>query len=430
MAKKPSRSQLRQRLLDAAASVVVPKACDVAVIGGGAAGLVAAITAAEAGASVLVLERDLECGRPILDTGNGRCNFANANLDPQRYNDPPFVEAVCEQRWLDDVLTFFDGCGLRWVQEDDRLYPMSRVSASVRNVLLARARAAGVVLAPARSVQVVRKRMADRSAEITFSQAFARDASCTVVATAVVVATGGTALPALADFDLQSAQSEPVLCPLACEHSPLVALDGRRVHAKAALTKTGDSYPSWYERGEVLFRSYGLSGIVTFDLSRRARPGDLVELDLLPDLDRTELYRRADPNARGTICPGALDGLLDPQIAAILEHLAPERLTTKIAGLPAPKTDTEELVSLVKGLPFRVVGPTETDHAQVMRGGLLTSQFDAKTLASRAHGRLFACGEALDVDADCGGFNLAWAWKSGMVAGSAAAHLAHAEVSP
>jgi predicted flavoprotein YhiN len=128
-----------------------------------------------------------------------------------------------------------------------------------------------------------------------------------------------------------------------------------------------------------------------------------------------------DPSGKGSIRPGALDGVLDPQIAALLERVAPERLTTQVAGLPAPKSDAQELVSLVKGLPFRVVGPAETDHAQVMRGGLLTSQFDPATLGARTCDQLFACGEALDIDADCGGFNLAWAWKSGIVAGNAAA---------
>ena len=100
MAKRPSRAQERQRLIEEAAAVRVPSECDVAVTGGGAAGLVAAITAAEAGASVTVFEQDLTCGKPILATGNGRCNFANVNLDPKRFNDPSFVEAVCGDRWL------------------------------------------------------------------------------------------------------------------------------------------------------------------------------------------------------------------------------------------------------------------------------------------------------------------------------------------
>ena len=150
-ARRTSRSQAREEALAAAAAVRVPGRCDVCVIGGGASGLAAAIASAEAGASVTVLERAPECGRKILATGNGRCNFSNARLDWGRYNDPGFVEAVCGPGFGEDVLAFFEECGLAWVEEEGgRLYPLSRQAASVREVLLARAQRAGVALAPAR----------------------------------------------------------------------------------------------------------------------------------------------------------------------------------------------------------------------------------------------------------------------------------------
>ena len=190
---------------------------------------------------------------------------------------------------------------------------------------------------------------------------------------------------------------------------------------KALLTKKDSFFPSWQERGEVLFRDYGISGIVTFDLSRRAEPGDLVELDLVPDLNKSELQQLVDQFARGSFEAGCLDGVLDPAIAIQLERLARELWHVEWPEHDAPATPSEALIKLVKALPFVVVGPAEAERAQVTRGGLLTSQFDPATLASRQHPWLFACGEALNVDADCGGFNLAWAWKSGMVAGEAAA---------
>ena len=111
----------------------VPERCDVCVVGGGASGLAAAIAAAEAGASVVVLERAAECGRTILATGNGRCNLSNARLERGRYNDPAFVEAVCGAAFGSDVLGFLEGCGLAVVEEGGgRLYPLSRQAASVR----------------------------------------------------------------------------------------------------------------------------------------------------------------------------------------------------------------------------------------------------------------------------------------------------------
>lgn len=426
MAKRPSRAQERQRLIEEAAAVRVPSECDVAVIGGGAAGLVAAITAAEAGASVTVFEQDLTCGKPILATGNGRCNFANVNLDPKRFNDPSFVEAVCGDRWLDDVLAFFRESGMRWCLEDERLYPMSRSSASVRNVLLARARRAGVILAPGREVaEVSFIEGSDYPAELCFVRRDEIDDTWLLPsARTVILATGGEAFPFIGNLGLMTAPRTPVLCPVACEDSPLSQLDGRRAQVRAYLTKQGSFFPSWNERGEALFRTYGLSGIVTFDLSRRAEKGDFVELDLVPDLTKSQVRQLVDGRGTGTFEPGCLDGILDPLTANVLETLARKRWHVEWPEREEAQTDADTLVGLVKALPFVVSGLTETNHAQVTRGGLLTQQFDPASLGSLAHPWFFACGEALDIDADCGGFNLSWAWKSGMVAGKHAAHMA------
>ena len=446
MAKRETHAKRRERLLSEAALVEQPMDCDVTVVGGGASGLVAAICAAEEGASVVVLERDLECGRTILATGNGRCNFANADLDFARYNDPAFVEAVCGPRFLDDVLDFFRESGLRWCSEDGRLYPLSRQASSVRNVLLARARRSGVVLAPAREfcdVTWIKPEWIGRSdgamhyspesssilpegiAEIGHTVPLSDPGVMLLPGSrAVILASGGEPQPFLANLGVRITLRTPVLCPLACESSPLFELDGRRAHVEARLVRAGRQTPCWSERGEVLFRSYGISGIVTFDLSRRAREGDLVELDLVPDVSGQELLSLVDPNGTGDFEPGRLDGAVDPDVAQILERLAREGWDVAWPGRPQADTPAAALVRLAKALPLMVVGPTETDRAQVMRGGLANDQFDPATLASHAHPWLYACGEALDVDADCGGFNLAWAWKSGMVAGRAAARWA------
>lgn len=396
-----SRQTIRTQRLDMAREVHLPSVCDVCVVGGGASGLAAAIAAAEAGARTVVLERDLECGRSILVTGNGRCNFANTSLEPRHYNDPAFVSAVTGDYFLADVLAFFRTSGLVWAREDDRLYPHSRQAASVRNVLLARAERAGVVLAPAREVQELVP--SGRGFSVRYDELFEGGRSRSLGASSVVFATGGGALGPLMHLDLAVSPLTPVLCGLACSGLPFPQVDGRRVHASATLLRN-DS-PIARETGEILYRSYGVSGIAAFNLSRVARPGDTLELDLVPGTAEAELA--------GFLNSGLpLDGFLDPVIA---DQLRAGEGDTSRSDLP------QVLAYDVKHCDLRVEGRADQAHAQVMRGGLCNDQFDPKTLECRTQQGLFACGEALDVDADCGGFNLAWAWKSGLVAGSAAA---------
>ncbi|MGQ5425444.1 FAD-dependent oxidoreductase [Thermophilibacter sp. ZX-H3] len=402
-ARRVPRSRAREEALAAAAAVRVADAYDVAVVGGGASGLAAAIAAAEAGASVVVLERDVACGRTILATGNGRCNFMNARLcGPApawgRYNDPAFVEAVSGPGFGDDVLSFFEGCGLAWAEEEGgRLYPLSRQAASVREVLLARARRAGVVLAPAREVTDV---SADGTrCRITCQNDPKMGGKCQVMSSCAVLSLGGgpALAPSLGTLGLELAPFGPVLCSLACEPEEagvsLAELDGRRAHVTARLLRDGAEVAR--EEGEALFRPYGLSGIVTFDLSRAARAGDVISLDLTCGMDPSRARRLAR-------AAGGCAGLVDPVIARALGG------------------DVER----VRDLRFAVRGPAEPERAQVTRGGLATRQFDPATLEARALPGLFACGEALDVDGACGGYNLAWAWKSGLVAGRAAAESA------
>lgn len=429
---KPDRKAQRRALLEDAAKVRLPHRCNVCVIGGGAAGLVAGISAAEAGANVVVLERSVEAGRSILATGNGRCNFCNADLAPSHYNHPDFVAQACGPNHLQDVLDFFAQSGLAWVSEEDRLYPRSRQASSVRNVLLGRAHRAGVTFANARKVQTI-ERIYD-GLRIRLQEDFGDYRQQTIQADTVVFAIGGPRdqlasadgvtdvakesasakggpTDLIASLGIQTVAAQPVLCPLACSSTPLFKLDGRRAHCTARLMCDGNEIA--VEKGEVLFRSYGLSGIAIFNLSRLARRGDVISLDLLDDLTQRqalECVQKAE---------GDFAGILDPQIAQVVAEVA-QKSTRSSSQRLAPA----RVVALAKDLRLSVLGPADQKHAQVTRGGLACDEFDPSTLQSHNAPGFFACGEALDVDGDCGGYNLAWAWKSGMVAGTAAANQA------
>lgn len=415
---------------------------DVAVIGGGASGLAAAIAAARAGARVAVLERDVACGLPILSTGNGRCNLSNVHLDAQHYHDPDAARAVMGPAPEAAVTGFFDSLGLLACEIEGRLYPATRRAESVRDVLLRGVARAGVelscgcevtgadydgsawglrVLRPGRAVRFEGDLRRARKA-----LAAAHRVEETVRARRVVLATGGSSAPAFDLFGLPHVVEAPVLCPIACAPAQvsLRGLDGLRVEADVSLVRSGETV--YREAGEVLFRSYGISGIVAFDISRRVASGDTLELDLFPQLTSGELMGllRAREDAVGTFDgrdPAWLDGLLARPVSRLLLEMDAAACAGVSDGLRGDVLT--RLAKLAKRLPLVVRGRTEERQAQVRRGGVPLDAVDLETLAvdSGVVPAVHVCGEMLDQDADCGGFNLAWAWLSGLRAGRAAA---------
>ena len=425
---------------------------DVVVIGGGASGLAAAIAAARAGAHVAVLERDVACGLPILATGNGRCNVSNVRLDPARYRDAAAARAVLGETAEDDLARFFESMGLMTCPVEDRLYPVTLRAESVRDVLLAVCEREGVQMLCGAELTEMRRegtgwRLTARCPERPVRPA--RDVSgkldvrrarkalaaapmgeCEVAARCAVVAVGGASARICELIGLPHVDELPVLCPVACEPAlsgtgSLSTLDGLRV--EGALTVVRASEDIYREEGEVLFRGYGLSGVVVFDLSRRVRPGDTLELDLFPRLSTGDLMglMRSREEVLGTFDGGDaawFDGMLARPLASfVLGALAAD----VEPGCDGMRGDlVTRTAKLLHRLPFAVVGTAEHKQAQVRRGGIPLTAVKIATL--QAAPGLFACGEALDQDADCGGYNLAWAWASGMRAGVSAANAAAA----
>ncbi len=416
-----------------------PETYDVAIVGGGASGLAAALSAARAGARAVVIERDVEAGLSILATGNGRCNLSNASLDPARYRHPEIARDVMGPAPERELAGFFDSVGIFTCRIDDRLYPYSRRAESVRDALLSACAREGVALCcccdvtdAARADGAWRigvsepdraprgKRHADFKASLRARRrelAAAPRVPAALRARRAVIACGGASGAVAALFGLPHLDEAPVLCPIACspagDGGALAALDGLR--ADARLTLSRDGAPVWSEPGEVLFRPYGISGIAAFDLSRRAEPGDTVALDLFPaySVDELEDAFRARSGALGSPQrAGAawFDGLLAPALGRLV---AARVRDSREAGL----------ARACKDLRLEVSGTADERSAQVRRGGIPFSAIELPDLRVRPEiaPALSACGEALDMDADCGGFNLAWAWLSGLRAGAAPA---------
>lgn len=399
-----TRARKKELLAQAARSVSVPTHADICIVGAGAAGIVAATQAAEKNFSVVALDANVECAHTILATGNGRCNFTNIELGPAAFNAPEFVSPTLGERPLENVLSWFSACGLGWTQQEGRLYPRSLSAQSVRTVLMRRAKASGATLAPQRRVTHVsalpisNPYRFEMEYEECFADASKPSAAKSLLAKCVIIASGGGIASELEPLHIKTEPITPALCSLECEPTPFTQADGKR--ASAACTLWRDGVPLLRETGEVLFRSYGLSGISIFNLSRLAQAKDTITLDLLWELSPSEILKR---NFDSVVPAKNLEGFLDPELARLIHQTA-------------QADDLATQIKLAKNLQFTVVGLSDISHAQVKRGGLSLDAFDPTTLQSKQYPQLFACGEALDIDGACGGYNLSWAWLSGQQA--------------
>ena len=371
----------------------------VAVIGGGAGGLCAAIAAGQAGADVAIFEQANRVGKKLLKTGNGRCNLSNTHVSPEHYNRPDFVAPVLADMPCDALRSFFGSLGLWTVtDEEGRIYPRSDTAASVLDVLRLGCEALGV--AERCSAEIAAIAPQGRGFTIT-----ARTGEKFFADRVIVAAGGGTNL--LRPLGHKMIPFSPVLCPLKTDTESVRGLTGLRCACRAELIRRGKSV--YTEEGEILFRDFGVSGILALNLSRHALPGDTLSLDLLPELSLEALTAKLSAQK-------ALRGA-DADLFTGIFH---RRLGEAVARR-AKSGEISELARIIKNYRLSVLGPGDTQHAQVTRGGADVSEFDSETMESRRVPGLYAVGEALDIDGACGGYNLHWAFASGLRAGRSAA---------
>ncbi len=404
----------------------------IGIVGGGASGLTAAIAAKRTRpqACVTVLERGPRVGRKLMLTGNGRCNLTNADAGPERYHgaSPAFVRGILEQMTPADTLRFFADIGVpARTEEHGKVYPMSGQASSVADALRFEAERLGVSTRV--DTCVTRMRPKGKALELACS-----DGPLTF--DSVVLACGGRAgLPdegAGTGYELLSQLGHritslaPAIVQVRTEPHLVRQLSGIRLDARAAAVSGGRSVRS--EAGEVLFTDYGLSGPAVLQLSRAFSMGqaDRVALDLMPDVPQEDVlgmlrFRRKRFAERKL--EEYVSGMLSKRLGQVVLKYAGLSLSAEAAGLTE-----EEMLAVLEGIKrftLRVTGVNGFQQAQVTAGGADTGQFDPATLASRVVPGLFACGEVLDVDGDCGGYNLQWAWSSGWVAGTNAAKAAN-----
>lgn len=392
----------------------------VLIVGGGAAGLAAAIASARLGAAVTVLEADARVGRKILVSGNGRCNLTNLNMTPNAFNDPDFVEPVIRTHSYEAIRDFFGELGvLTRADEEGRVYPVTNFSGSVLDPLRLECGHLGVeVRCDFRAVGIATT--GSVGFEVSSADGDVADADAVVITTG-----GGDSL--LADLGHGTVPLTPVLGPIKTDVEPIRGLSGVRVRCAATLiagaaddNSGGDAVAT--ERGELLFRDYGVSGIMIFDLSRYLVPGAVISIDLFPEIGDDDVHATL---AQRCISLGwrsadtLFAGMLHDRVARAVLRAAGVSTGTPVAQLPVAR-----IAALLKDFRLRSRGMGDAAQAQVTRGGASVADFDPATMASHRVEGLFAAGEVLDIDGRSGGYNLHWAWASGIVAGESAARFA------
>lgn len=386
---------------------------NIAIIGGGASGIAAAIAAAEAGARVTIFEAGKRIGHSILVSGNGRCNWSNAGVRADDYANAAFVEQAFAACPPERVRAWFADLGLLSVEESaGKLYPITNKATTVLDVLRFRLEELDVEVAVER--RALRVRPAGKQGTARWRVDY--EGGHSERFDAVLVACGGGIARDLMPEGYAFAKRAPRLCPIRTDRDSVKGLDGVRVKATTTLVRDGCQIA--VERGEVQFRSFGISGIGVFNLSRFAQVGDAVCIDVLPDVDgqalSDDLASRLD-RFPGRSAEQLLAGIVLPAVA---------RAALRKAGLdvarPYARRDIPELVRVLK--EYRVqVERFEEKSAQVRQGGVMVDQVDFRSMESLRDPGLYVMGEALDVDGPCGGYNLHWAWTCGLLAGAHAA---------
>lgn len=393
----------------------------IGIIGGGASGLISAIAAKTDKTDVVIFEKEKRVGRKILATGNGRCNMTNIRASETDYhsNDISFIRGAINRFWVEDTLALFDEMGILWKEEDKgKIYPYSDTASSVLDVLRRRVDTLGVRTECEFCVDAIKK--IDKGFVVKTKDG--REEKCD----RVIIATGGKAGSSLGSdgsgyvllkaFGHKITPLYPSLVQIKTETEFVRKLKGIKVQAKVTIgNKT--------EEGELLFTDYGISGPPVFSLSAYLGNNKEVIIDLMPEYSAEKLY-----NIICARCAYLYDvpledffvGMINKRVGqAVLKNadIAPlSRLASSLS-----EKEIKSLVEEIKGLKLKITGTASWNNAQVTKGGVSVGEFDSVTMESKLVSGLYACGEILDIDGDCGGYNLQWAWSSGYLAGLNAA---------
>ena len=402
------------------------------VIGGGAAGMLAAITAARCGASVTLLERNAKLGRKVYITGKGRCNVTNSCPVQEVLANIPgnsrFLTGAIHRFPPQAAMELFEELGVPLkVERGNRVFPVSDRAADIIDALLAELRRLRVIIVQDRAMEIV---CSDGAVTLV------RGEQGDYAARAVVLATGGASYPLTGStgdgYDMARSLGHtvipprPSLVPLETQEDFCARMQGLSLKNVTLKVKNSKKKAVYEEQGEMLFTHFGISGPLVLSASACMREFDreqyVAHIDLKPALDEQkldarlvrELSERANQDFQNI-----LGGLVPRLMVPVMVQLTGIPGDTK--GHDITKGQRRQLLETLKDLTIHIRGPRPLSDAIVTTGGIKVGEIDPKTMASKLVTGLFFAGEVMDVDAYTGGFNLQIAWATGRAAGESAA---------
>ncbi len=397
---------------------------DIIIIGGGASGLMCAITAKEnnKNLSVAIIEKNDRVGKKLLSTGNGRCNLTNKSVSANRYRGSFQKQSqyIFDRIPTSELIKRFEQFGLLTFSDSEgRYYPISKQASSVLDVLRFACDRLGIELFCSENIKSIKKQNG-RFEINTENNNF--------VAQKLVIACGSKSAPKLggnasgADYLKNLGHRfipfSPALCPIRVENSVLKSLKGLRASGKVILLdKNNNSVKEEY--GEIQFADNALSGICVFNLSLFCKKGDTILLDLMPNYSDKELYTILIKNKslfRSKEADNLLTGIFHKRLA---------QAVLKMSGITNFSIMCDELSNkqlaivarTIKTMNFKVIENSKFEQSQASLGGVVGYEIDEKNMQSKVCKNLYVCGEAVDLCGECGGYNLHFAFASGIIAG-------------
>lgn len=410
---------------------------DVAVVGGGPAGMMAAGRAGELGARVILIEKNDSLGKKLLITGGGRCNLTNAEFDTGKFlekfkDSSKFLFSAFSQFGVRETLGFFHKRGVKTkVEKEQRVFPVSNDARTVFDALLKYMKEHKVIIIP-NSIAV----------DILMSEKDERKAvgirlknKKIIVARSIIIATGGTSRPEtgstgdgyswLKKIGHTIIKPSPSLVPIAVKDNWVKRLAGVSL-ADVKITLFQNGIKQDARKGKILFTHFGLSGPAILNMSKDIgellKYGDvLISLDLFPPLDHSKLNSRIrealeesrNKKIKNSLCP-LIPSALAPTIAMI-SKINPERQCNSVT-----REERLTLVNVLKNVPVRADKLLGVEKAIISSGGVALDKIDFKTMRSRFFSNLYLVGDVLNIDRPSGGYSLQLCWTTGFVAGSSA----------